>query len=512
MTGKQKIFKSREVNVGDLTLGGDNPVLVQTMTNTPTADVKKTVSQIKRIVNAGSNIVRLAVSSMEDVRSIPEIKKKLQEEGVFVPLVADIHYSPRIAEHSARFVEKVRINPGNFIAEKLKKHYSEHDFALAREQLSENISPLLKICRQYGTALRIGVNWGSLSKRVLYRYGNTPEGMVASAMEFMDVLQDENFENFTLSLKASDVRVMHKANVLLVKKMIEQDRFFPLHLGVTEAGEGVSARVKSAAGIGVLLKLGIGDTVRVSLTEDPVNEIPVAELLVQLYGQKKGAEKAQLDKIDFKYLHFSSSIKEKTGHDKPLIFAGKPHKQVDVLVDEKKYFVKGEPVNPIDEKLIISEINDDSSFDRFLIISSTGFAFDFLTTKANALFLKNERLTQEQLIELSQEILQALGFRYSKPEYIACPSCGRTRFVIFEQLQRVKEKTSHLKGVKIAVMGCPVNGPGEMADADYGYVGTGKGKVTIYKHGKPYKKNVPEENAVDVLVEVIEKDRADKSG
>ncbi len=498
--------------MGDLTLGGDHPVWVQTMTNTPTSDIQNTVAQIREVVEAGSHIVRLAVPSLEDARSLSQIKKRLREDKISVPLVADIHYSPQIAELSARIVDKVRINPGNFINEKIKKHYSEQDFVLAREQLAENVEPLLKICRQYGTALRIGVNWGSLSKRVLYRYGNTPEGMVASAMEFMDVLLEAGFENFTLSLKASDVRVMQQANILLVQKMIEQNRFFPLHLGVTEAGDGLSARVKSAAGIGALLKLGIGDTVRVSLTEDPVNEIPVAKSLVALFGEQKGTEPERLKKIDFKYLPFSTSLKDKAGHDKPLILAGEPHGQVDITVKDNRYFLKGKEINPEAEKLKISKISEDVPFDRFLIKSSTGFAFDFLTGKANALFLQNERLPQKQLVELSQEILQALGFRYSRPEYIACPSCGRTRFVIFEQLQRVKEKTAHLKGVKIAVMGCPVNGPGEMADADYGYVGTGKGKVTIYKQGKPYQKNVPEEKAVDVLVSVIEQDRTNQNG
>jgi (E)-4-hydroxy-3-methylbut-2-enyl-diphosphate synthase len=495
----KKTYISREIRIGNLKVGGKNPVLIQTMTNTPTSDTGATVSQIIRVVNKGCDIVRVAVPDMKSASNLGNIKKALKRSGIDIPLVADVHYSAAIAETSARLVEKVRINPGNFIREKEKQNYTDRYFELAREQMSENIQPLLKVCKEYGTALRIGVNWGSLSKKTLYRYGNTPRGMAASAMEFMDILLGSGFENFTLSLKASDVKIMQEANVLLVKEMIEREMFFPLHLGVTEAGADMPARVKSAVGIGSLLKLGIGDTIRVSLTENPENEIPVAKKVVRFSGTRRGATLKELDDLKFSPQPFDQTIAKYFGNKKALI-AG----NAELTIKNGKALIT-ETKTPLPEKsLMISHLKSESRLEDFLIESSIHFGFDFLKKGVNTIYLENDHLSDSELKTVALEILQALGLRYSKAEYIACPSCGRSRFNVIEQLKRVKEKTVHLKRVKIAVMGCPVNGPGEMADADFGYTGTGKGKVTIYENGKPVRKNIPEENAPDVLLEVIE--------
>ncbi|MBL7138773.1 MAG: (E)-4-hydroxy-3-methylbut-2-enyl-diphosphate synthase [Bacteroidales bacterium] len=385
-------FQTRVVTLGDLPMGGDYPIRVQSMTNTDTLDTDGTVAQAIRMIEAGCEYVRISVPGMKDVENLREIKKRIRAAGFNTPLIADVHFNPKIAEIAATIVEKVRINPGNYVAGSRFRNLiiqssshpviqssshpaSDHQYL---EQVSKRMAPLLKICRENGTAVRIGVNHGSLSERIMEHYGDTPLGMAESALEFARISEHHDFRNLVLSLKASNTRVMIQANRLLVERMKAEGMDYPLHLGVTEAGAGEDGRLKSAVGIGSLLADGIGDTIRVSITEDPEYEIPVA------YG-----------------------------------------------------------------------------------------------------------------------ILQATGVRITCTEYISCPSCARTLFNIQESAERIKERTGHLTGLKIAVMGCIVNGPGEMADAHYGYVGAGKGKVNLYKGQKLVKKQVDEADAVEKLIELI---------
>ncbi|MCX6249196.1 MAG: (E)-4-hydroxy-3-methylbut-2-enyl-diphosphate synthase [Bacteroidetes bacterium] len=374
-------FKTRVVNIGDLPMGGDHPIRVQSMTNTDTLDTKGTVEQSIRMILAGCEYVRIAVPGIRETENLRNIKKELVNKGYKTPLIADVHFNPKLAEIAATIVEKVRINPGNYIehSSRVTRHASrDMNNEEALEQIATRLKPLLKICKEHGTAIRIGTNHGSLSDRIISRFGNTAEGMVESALEFAHICGAFGFHDLVLSLKASNTRVMIQANRRLVERMRTEGLDYPLHLGVTEAGAGEDGRLKSAVGIGSLLADGIGDTIRVSITEDPEFEIPVA------YG-----------------------------------------------------------------------------------------------------------------------ILQATGVRITKTEYISCPSCARTLFNIQETLEKIKQVTGHLKGLKIAVMGCIVNGPGEMADAHYGYVGAGKGKVMLYKGEELVKRNIDESNAVEELIELI---------
>jgi len=376
-------FRTRVVDIGGVPMGGNYPVRVQSMTNTDTLDTESTVKQSIRMIEAGCEYVRISVPGMKETENLKLIRAKLRKEGFDTPLIADVHFNPAIAELAARIVEKVRINPGNYIDK--KRHQADPFFWLndanytnELEIISERLAPLLRICNENGTAIRIGVNHGSLSERTRTRFGDSPEGMVESALEFARICEHYGFINLVLSLKASNTRVMIRSNRLLAKKMKAAGMDYPIHLGVTEAGAGEDGRLKSAVGIGSLLADGIGDTIRVSITEDPEFEIPVA------YG-----------------------------------------------------------------------------------------------------------------------ILQATGVRITRTEFISCPSCARTLFNIQETLEQVKSATAHLKGLKIAVMGCIVNGPGEMADADYGYVGGARGKVILYKGREAVRKNVPESDAVEELVKLI---------
>jgi (E)-4-hydroxy-3-methylbut-2-enyl-diphosphate synthase len=500
----KKRYYSRKVNVGDVTLGGDTPVLIQSMTNTAAGDTVATVNQIAALVNRGCDIVRVAVPTLKDAGNLKTIKQELHKKGINVPLVADVHYSVSVAERAAHFVEKVRINPGNYLSDKSKEHYSDNDFKEARRQIFENIQPLLKICKKHNTALRIGVNLGSLSKRILFRYGDTAKGMVASALEFIEILQESGFDQFTLSLKASNVRIMQEANVMLVKKMIERDTFFPLHLGVTEAGAGTDARIKSAAGIGALLKLGIGDTIRVSLTENPENEIPVAKMLLP-FAQNKGVNPDELNNLKFGAVNTNNEIARITGHSKPLVISKTENEKTDLILNNNKLtVVKNNKSIAVKDLTIAAIESNEPGYEKFLINSGVNLAYEFITRQPRAVFIKNPHFSDLELSKLSLDILQGLGLRYTKTEYIACPSCGRTQFNIEEQLKKVKEKTARYKSLKIAVMGCVINGPGEMAGADYGYVGSGKDKVTLYKAGKIVKRNIPVENAAQQLRALIE--------
>jgi len=446
------VFKSSVVNVGDIAIGGNNPICVQSMTSTNTLDTNSTVEQIIALVNAGCEIVRLTARNVREAENLKNIKSELKKKGIEIPLIADIHFNPKVAEVAAQYVEKVRINPGNYVDKrKSKEQFSDIEYSQETEKITQNIEPLLKICKQHKTAIRIGVNHGSLSERILFKYGNTAKGMVESALEFIEICQRFSFHDLILSMKASHVPTMIEANRLLVEEMKERGYYYPLHLGVTEAGDGDDGRIKSAAGIGSLLADGIGDTIRVSLTEHPVNEIPFARKLITKYGTRK--------KLEFPMATFNSA-------------------------QQSEYQLSYNNLNR--EDLLINATVD------FTRLNSQ--------KSAKALIIKHNRKEEKTLAD---DILQSLGIKYSKAEFIACPSCGRTLFDIEKELKKVKQQTTHLTGLKIAVMGCVVNGLGEMADADYGYVGAGPGKVSLYKRQQLIKKNIPIETAVNSLLVLI---------
>lgn len=444
-------IRSLEVRVGNVVIGGDNPIVVQTMCNTHTADIEASVAQCRRLSDAGAQMIRLTVPSMSDVEALGEIKRRLREMGIDTPLVADVHFSSDIAIAAAKVVEKVRINPGNF----------HRDHQKAREQFAS----LVKVCKEYGTAIRIGLNHGSLGERITNMYGNTPLAMKEAVMEWLEMCAENEFENVVVSLKASNTFIMTEAYRLLYKQMQENGKVYPLHLGVTEAGNGDAGRIKSAVGISALLSEGIGDTVRVSLTEDPENEIPVAEYLSDRYGRRLHSCMVGLSiegKIAIASYHAPS--KER------------------LLMDFSCDFGK---------RLLDKEI------DQVLL---KGFYID---ENGSQVMLDGS----EYASYLEDELMQAARRRFYRPEYVACPGCGRTMYNLESTFNEVKRRTSHLKGMVIAVMGCIVNGPGEMADADWGYVGEGNGKVSIYKGKTPVLRHVPETEAIDKLLQLIEQDK-----
>ena len=437
------------VKVGDrLTIGGESPIVVQTMCNTHTSDVDASVSQCMRLHEAGAQMIRLTVPSPAQVESLREIKTRLRANGVSTPLVADVHFSSEIAIAAAEVVEKVRINPGNF--------HKDHD--KAREQFAR----LVEVCKQHGTAIRIGLNHGSLGERITNLYGNTPLAVKEAVMEWLRMCVENDFYNVVVSLKASNTFVMVEAYRLLAKEMEESGVVFPLHLGVTEAGNGDGGRIKSAVGISALLSEGIGNTIRVSLTEDPECEIPVAQYLADRYDG---------------VLH--SSMSALTLNDgKAIAVYGAPSKDR-LLLDFACDFGK---------RLLDKELDE---------VELKGFYID---ENGEEVVLDGSEYA-EYLVD---ELMQAARRRFYRPEYIACPGCGRTMYNLETTFNEVKRRTSHLKGMVIAVMGCIVNGPGEMADADWGYVGEGNGKVSIYKGKTPVLRHVPETEAIDRLLELIE--------
>lgn len=429
-------MNSLTVKVGDVLIGGGNPIVVQTMCNTHTSDVEASVQQCIRLHKAGAQLIRLTVPSMAQVESLKEIKSRLRKEGIGTPLVADVHFSSEIAIAAAEVVEKVRINPGNF--------HKDH------EKAKEQFASLVSVCKEHGTAIRIGLNHGSLGDRITNVYGNTPLAMKEAVMEWLQMCIDNDFYNVVVSLKASNTIVMVEAYRLLAEAMREKGVVFPLHLGVTEAGNGDSGRIKSAVGISALLSEGIGDTIRVSLTEAPENEIPVAKYLADRYD----------------HLIHSSMVS--------LRLEGKKAEAEYICDDRSKLLL--DVACDFGRRLLDKEIDD-------LAISGTPEG--------------------EYIVD---EVMQAARRRFYRPEYIACPGCGRTMYNLESTFEQVKKRTSHLKGMVIAVMGCIVNGPGEMADADWGYVGEGNGKVSIYKGKTPVLRHVPETEAIDRLLELIEND------
>ena len=440
--------------VGTLGIGSAFPIRVQTMANTDTNDIEASVEQAKRCFEAGAEIVRFTTQGSREAESLREIHTNLSG-----PLVADVHFNPNVADLAAQWVEKVRINPGNYIdPARVFKHidYTDEEYAAELQRLRERFIRLLNICKEHHTALRIGVNHGSLSDRIMSRYGDTPAGMVESCMEFLRVAVDEQFCDIVLSIKASNTKIMTETVRLLVKEMDRENMHFPLHLGVTEAGEGEDGRIKSAVGIGSLLHDGIGDTIRVSLSEAPEAEIPVAEALRDYF--------AKPDSIRY---HGVSVATE----------------------GDTVYYTSAQ-----------------TDWSLFQLQAAAECGKYLLDSPIKHITLANPNFPAERLDTLAKDILQAAGLIRYKTEYVSCPSCGRTLFNIEEVIREVRGATGHLKGLKIAVMGCIVNGPGEMADADYGYVGAGRGKISLYRSKECVLKNIPQEEAVAALVNLIKQD------
>jgi (E)-4-hydroxy-3-methylbut-2-enyl-diphosphate synthase len=617
-------WRTREVRIGNIGIGGHNPIRVQSMTTTDTMDTAATVAQSIRMIEAGCELVRITAPSRKEAENLAAIKQQLRAAGFDTPLVADIHFTPNAAEIAARIVEKVRVNPGNY-ADKKKfdvREYTDAEYEAELARIRERFTPLVRICKAHGTAMRIGTNHGSLSDRILNRYGDTPLGMVESAFEFLRICRDENYHDVVLSMKASNVQVMVQAYRLLVHRMMELGWDYPLHLGVTEAGDGEDGRVKSAAGIGALLEDGIGDTVRVSLTEEPEAEIPVARALVDRYTTRAphdpipaidappydpfsharrhtrevlniGARhvpvvmadlsgrahitpatlfpwgyrySVPLDKwnitdqacdyafigrhtIDFQipgtlgivqehatWLTNKHKARHYPQHTAAQYRAGaERHPQLNIiharLKDLDDAFIaqlKDDPTAVLlidtynthgmaEQRRLVMELmrHDcpvpviigrayDGPNDALVLQSSADLGPLFIDGLGDGIFIADEQAGREDLVcRTAFGILQATRTRTSKTEYISCPSCGRTLFDLQETTAKIRARTSHLKGIKIGIMGCIVNGPGEMADADYGYVGTGPGVITLYKEKEVVKRNVPSERAVDELIELI---------
>lgn len=616
-------FKTREVKIGNVGIGGDNPIRVQSMTTTDTMDTEATVSQAIRMIDAGCEIVRITAPSKRDAENLANIKDQLRAKGYDTPLVADIHFTPNAAEIAARIVEKVRINPGNY-ADKKKFETIDYTDASYQEELDRiraKFVPLVKICKEHGTAMRIGTNHGSLSDRIMSRYGDSPVGMVESAMEFLHICRDHDFHNIVLSMKSSNTQVVVQAYRLLVSRMLQEGMNYPLHLGVTEAGDGEDGRIKSAVGIGTLLADGLGDTIRVSLTEEPEEEIPVAKALIQPYEDK--VDETTLEEgVDSTLTPFDYNRRKTIevlnigGKYVPVVVADLSSKETlapaslfalgyqysvpldkwnitDTACDyiylgdnvltfetpgtlgliynystwmnhpEKGYpmldaatYLSGVKVS--DQLNVVTLSSAQLSVDLLEKVKSDNtvvlmldlaenhglsdqrrLLIDLMRYKCSApviLGKSYQNITPEQLQlraatdlgallidglgdgvfisgsngasdkflnDTAFGILQATRTRISKTEYISCPSCGRTLFDLQETTAKIRAETAHLKGVKIGIMGCIVNGPGEMADADYGYVGTGVGKIALYKEKEVVQRNVPEQDAVKELIRLI---------
>ena len=593
-----------KVNIGNIPLGDNEPIRIQSMTNTDTLDINKTVEQCKKIFDAGADYVRITAQTIKHAEKLREIKLQLQKAGYNSPLIADIHFNPKVAELAATIIDKVRINPGNYYETKHKDkiEYTDEEQKIALQEIKKRLRPLLEICKENNTAIRIGTNHGSLSQRIMSKYGDTPKGMVEATMEFLRICVDENFPNIVISLKSSNTIVMVQACRLLVQRMRAENMNFPLHLGVTEAGNDNEGRIKSAVGIGALLVDNIGDTIRVSLTESPEKEIPVAKLIVKystkqlsdtfkvsdnffynrfVYQRRKtnnclnigsenvpivvsncfdikdleySADKTKPDffflqnnnidtnqEPDFKFIINSENwkgqknvyplfnIKNFTKIDNELselIFISLSYKELDILKNSKninysnivlitkfstnnfiyelrlffKYLIENKILIPV----VIKADFEHNKIDDLQIQAAINFGVFFIDGFGDGIFINNkEDIKQQEITDIAFNILQATRTRISKTEYISCPGCGRTLFNLEKTVKKIKERTSHLKNLKIGIMGCIVNGPGEMADADYGYVGVGKNKITLYKKQEIVKKNIPELQAVEELIMLI---------
>ena len=595
--------ETSEVNIGAVPLGGPNPIRIQSMTNTSTQDTEACVEQAKRIVDAGGEYVRLTTQGIKEAENLMNINIGLRSQGYMVPLVADVHFNPKVADVAAQYAEKVRINPGNYVdpGRTFKQlEYTDEEYAQELQKIRDRFIPFLNICKENHTAIRIGVNHGSLSDRIMSRYGDTPEGMVESCMEFLRICIDEKFKDVVISIKASNTVVMVKTVRLLVAVMEKEGMAFPLHLGVTEAGDGEDGRIKSALGIGALLADGLGDTIRVSLSEEPEAEIPVARKLVDyILIRQDHPYIPGIETPEFNYLsptrRETNAIRNIGGNNLPVVLADRMDGKAEVNPQfTPDYIYAGRELPAIREAnveyildadvwageggtwpafnysqlplmgmcqaelkflfmpymaqtdeviaclkthpevVIISQSNHPNRIGehRALVhqLMSEGLKnpviffqhyqeedAEDLQIKAAAdmgalifdglcdgIFLFNQGLLPHAIVDATAfGILQAGRIRTSKTEYISCPGCGRTLFNLQSTIARIKEATSHLKGLKIGIMGCIVNGPGEMADADYGYVGAGRGKVSLYKQKECIEKNIPEEEAVEKLIELI---------
>lgn len=548
-----------EVRVGTVPLGGDNPVRIQSMASVATNDTEACVSQARRIIAAGAEYLRFTAQGIREAANLGEIRRRLRSEGLTTPLVADIHFNPRAAFEAAVQVEKVRINPGNFVdpGRTFKRlEYTDEEYARELQRIDDALRPFLELCATNSTAIRIGVNHGSLSDRIMSRYGDTPEGMVESAMEFLRICRKYSFDDVVISIKASNVTVMVETVRRLVKAMDDEVMHFPLHLGVTEAGDGEDGRIKSAVGIGTLLAEGIGDTIRVSLSEEPEYEIPVAHKITDYVARKAeaptidGVQAPGYDPVCPARRHCRpiggmwadripvvvSSADSKAKYDvtaTPDIFVadtglnlrrtdaddilnGTAHIDADdiLLIESHHANPSGEIIAAfhklsaagIDNPAIISRRYDDMDAETATIHASIDCGAVLLAGFGDGLLIEGNALTAPQAVRVAFAILQSARLRFSHTEFISCPGCGRTMFDLQSTLAAVKAATSHLKGLKIGVMGCIVNGPGEMADADYGYVGAGVGRISLYRGKECVEKNIPESEAVDHLVELIKSD------
>jgi len=611
-------FKTRVVDIGGVPLGGYHPIRLQSMTTTDSMDTEGTVAQSIRMIEAGCEYVRITAPSQNEARNLENIKRELRARGYDAPLVADIHFTPNAAEIAARIVEKVRINPGNYADRKKFQiiEYTDAQYAEELDRIREKFSPLVKICQEYGTAMRIGTNHSSLSDRIMSRFGDTPLGMVESALEFARICEALNYRNIVFSMKSSNTQVMVQAYRLLVHKMLAEGMNYPLHLGVTEAGDGEDGRIKSAVGIGTLLEDGLGDTIRVSLTEEPEAEIPVARALANRYSNRTdhafipGIATPAID--PFSYARRSSRLSANVGSSRVPVVIATPESPLtpgsllpfgytydpardkwhisDMAVDyiyvgnqtldfELPGTLKviqtasswrdrpiGHPLFSAREFGSTTQKDDDLNFiqvqlaeldmeftekiskdptallilstdnrhampelrraffalaqdnchtpvvihgdyalsdDAFMLFSATDIGGLFTDGFGDGIWLESNNTHRETINRTAFGILQATRTRISKTEYISCPSCGRTLFDLQETTALIRNRTTHLKGVKIGIMGCIVNGPGEMADADYGYVGSGPGKITLYKGKEVVKRNIPTEGAVDELIDLI---------
>ena len=450
---------STVAHVGNIEIGGANPIRIQSMATTDTNDTEGCVAQAKRIIDAGGELVRFTTQGSREAENMKNISARLKAEGYHQPLVADVHFTAHVADVAAQYCEKVRINPGNYVDPgRTFKHleYTDEEYAAELQKIEAKLIPFINICKQHHTAVRIGVNHGSLSDRIMSRYGDTPAGIVESCMEFLRIFMHEQFNDVVISIKASNTVVMVQSVRLLVKAMEQENMHYPLHLGVTEAGEGEDGRIKSAVGIGALLTEGIGDTIRVSLSEEPEYEIPVARKLVDLIPE-------------------CSQLRQKA--------------EANIKEDA------------------ITLTLDAPDWETLQLKAAMAVGALLIDRKATKLVILNTSFEETRLVELADAILQAARIKFTKTEYISCPGCGRTLYNLQETIARIKEATKHLVGLKIGIMGCIVNGPGEMADADYGYVGAGRGKISLYKQKVCVEKNIPEEEAVDKLLELINNDR-----
>lgn len=571
---------SGEVKIGNLLMGDKNPVRVQSMANTNTNDIENSVAQCHRIVEAGGELVRFTTQGVKEADSLRVIHDEIRKLNCDVPLVADVHFNANIADYNAEFLEKVRINPGNYVSgiKSDGSDYTEEEYAQELEKNRQRFLQFLDICKKHQTAIRIGVNHGSLSERMLNRWGNTPEGMVESSLEFQRICKEVGFNDVVLSMKASNTVMMVQSVRLLVERMEQEGLNFPIHLGVTEAGDGEDGRIKSAVGIGALLADGIGDTIRVSLSEEPEAEIPVAKLLRDYIGERAGHEEIKL-KSDKKIDHTpfkrrkTSRVKNIGGEAVPVVIAASVTTHSTLKPD---YVINGDSVtdtdgnqfpicsassfsensseeiqfirmnyselsieiieklkkmpnavlilysnhkNPVGETrafihtliaekcetpVILQGNYNEIELEALQIKAAADLGVIFVDGLADGILIENKnKIHSNDLLSIAFGILQAARVRVSKTEFISCPGCGRTMFNLQSVIARIKSRTSHLTGLKIGIMGCIVNGPGEMADADYGYVGAGRGKVSLYKKHECIEKNIPEEEALDKLIELI---------